>query len=132
MQSAGGPSGCIFRLKQAEGLGSRVRRRSVTPQRALPDYRLSVEGRYPLPVGPMQRSTIWYRDMLPESPTGTATGKGTDTEAPTSRGPGNTAVGDRPDSLRVTEVTPSLAERSGARWVLRPVVIYLASRVVTM
>ena len=86
------------------------------------------EGRYPLPVGPMQRSTIWYRDMLPESPTGT----GTDTQAPTSRGPGNIAVGDRPDILRVTEVTPSLAERSGARWVLRPMVIYLASRVVTL
>jgi hypothetical protein len=86
------------------------------------------EGRYPLPVGPMQRSTIWYRDMLPESPTGT----GTDTQAPTSRGPGNVTVGDRPDILRVTEVTPSLAERSGARWVLRPMVIYLASRVVTV
>ena len=44
----------------------------------------------------------------PESPTGTATGTGTDAEAPTSRGPGNTAVGDRQETLRVREVTPSL------------------------
>src|SRR6202035_2457497 len=69
---------------------------------------------------------------LPESPTDTGTDTGTDTEAPTSRGPGNVAVGDRPDTLRVTEVAPSLAERSGMGWVLRPIVIYLASRVVTV
>ena len=65
---------------------------------------------------------------MPDSPAATDE----TTDVTTRLDPGDVTTGDRPQSPNEADMIPARSDGRGPRWVLRPIAIYLASRVITV